>query len=297
MSRVRVAAVQYFMRKVQSYQDFEDQVAGLVETAAGYRADMVVFPEYFTLQLLTLAETRRPVNQQVRDLARQVPRFVNTFSQLAREHSIHIVAGTTPVLAADDQTLTNESFFFSPSGKHAVQGKMHMTRWEDEEWDVKPHDTLKVFDTAFGKVAILICYDVEFPELAREAARRGAYIIVAPSCTDDRNGFLRVRYCAHARCIENQLYVIHTGTVGSLPQIPGISLNYGQAAILTPCDYPFARDGILFEGVANQESMVIGDLDLRLVEESRENGSVLPLRDSLRSREVAERCEIIPFRD
>ena len=295
MSRVRVAAVQYFMRKVQSYQDFVDQVAGLVETAAGYRCDMVVFPEYFTLQLLTLKDTKRPVPAQVRDLARDAPRFIETMGGLAKEHGIYIVAGTTPVLAVDDETLTNESFFFSPSGEHAVQGKMHMTRWETEEWGVTPHDSLKVFDTAFGKVAVLICYDVEFPELAREAARRGAYIIVAPSCTDDRNGFLRVRYCAHARCVENQLYVIHTGTVGSLPQIPAISLNYGQAGILTPCDYPFARDGILSEGVANQESMVIGDLDLGLVEQSRINGSVLPLRDSLRSREVAERCEVVPL--
>jgi len=295
MSRVRVAAVQYFLRKVQSYRDFEDQVSGLVETASDYRCKMVVFPEYFTLQLLTLKNTRRPVPEQVRDLAREAPRFIETMGALAKEHGIYIVAGTTPVMAADGETMTNESFFFSPSGDHAVQGKMHMTRWEDEEWKVQPHDTLKVFDTAFGKVAVLICYDVEFPELAREAARRGAYIIVTPSCTDDRNGFLRVRYCAHARCVENQLYVIHTGTVGSLPQIPAISLNYGQAAILTPCDYPFARDGILAEGVANQESMVIGDLDLGLVAESREKGSVLPLRDSLRSREVAERCEIIPL--
>lgn len=295
MSRVRVAAVQYFLRKVQSYRDFEDQVSGLVETASDYRCKMVVFPEYFTLQLLTLKNTRRPVPEQVRDLAREAPRFIETMGALAKEHGIYIVAGTTPVMAADGETMTNESFFFSPSGDHAVQGKMHMTRWEDEEWKVQPHDTLKIFDTAFGKVAVLICYDVEFPELAREAARRGAYIIVTPSCTDDRNGFLRVRYCAHARCVENQLYVIHTGTVGSLPQIPAISLNYGQAAILTPCDYPFARDGILAEGVANQESMVIGDLDLGLVAESREKGSVLPLRDSLRSREVAERCEIIPL--
>jgi len=292
---VRVAAVQYLLRKVQSYQDFVDQVAGLVETSADYGCRMVVFPEYFTLQLLTLKDTRRPVAAQVRDLARDAPRFVETMGSLAKEHEIYIVAGTTPVMAADDESLTNESYFFTPNGDYAVQGKMHMTRWEDEEWGVVPHDSLKVFDTDFGKVAVLICYDVEFPELAREAARRGAYIIVAPSCTDDRNGFLRVRYCAHARCVENQLYVIHTGTVGSLPQIPGISLNYGQAAILTPCDYPFARDGILHEGIVNQEQVVIGDLDLGLVADSRERGAVLPLRDSVRSREVAERCEVIPL--
>ena len=160
MNRVRVAAVQYWMRPVRKYQDFVDQVAGLVETAAGYRCRMIVFPEYFTLQLLTLRDVKRPVAAQVRDLARDASRFVETMSSLAKEHRIYIVAGTIPVMAADDETLTNECFFFSPSGAHAVQGKMHMTRWEDEEWDVQPHETLKVFDTAFGKVAILICYDV-----------------------------------------------------------------------------------------------------------------------------------------
>src|SRR5690606_25411464 len=124
----------------------------------------------------------------------------------------------------------------------------HMTRFEREEWIVSARDCLKVIETSFGKVAITICYDVEFPELARAAARQGAQILLVPSCTDDRQGFLRVRYCAHSRAIENQMYVIQSSTVGSLPNVPAVSLNYGQAAILTPSDFPFSRDGILAEG-------------------------------------------------
>jgi predicted amidohydrolase len=293
MPRLRVASAQYFIRPVKRYEEFEDQVTGLVQTARGYGARLVVFPEYFTIQLLTLKDYKRPVPEQIRDLATAVPRFVETMSRLARANGTYILAGTIPVLGKDGETLTNEAFFFSPRGEHAVQGKMHMTRFESEHWGVSPFPGLRVFETDLGNVAVLICYDVEFPELAREAARRDVYLMIVPSCTDDRNGFLRVRYCAHARCVENQVYVVHSGTVGSLPMVPAVSLNYGQAAILTPCDYPFAREGILFEGIPNQEMLVIGDLNVELLQEARERGTVLPLRDSQRSREVASALEMV----
>ena len=155
-----------------------------------------------------------------------------------------------------------------------------MTRFEKEEWMVSPGSRLRIFECEYGKFAVAICYDVEFPEIARTAARLGAHFLVVPSCTDDRHGYLRVRYCAQARAIENQMYVIHSPTVGSLPTVPAVSLNYGQAAIYTPSDYAFSRDGLLAEGAVNQESMVIGDINLSLIEQSRLHGTVLPLRDS-----------------
>jgi predicted amidohydrolase len=191
----------------------------------------------------------------------------------------------------DTETLYNECYVFGPTGEWEVQGKMHMTRFEQEEWLVSPHDTFRIFDTEFGKMAVTICYDVEFPELARAAAKEGAYLLIVPSCTDDRQGFLRVRYCAQARAIENQLYVVHSCTVGSLPFVPAVSLNYGQASILTPSDFPFARDGILAEGDINTEMMVIGEVDLDTIEESREHGTVLPLYDSMTRGEVARSIE------
>ncbi|MEO5668699.1 MAG: nitrilase-related carbon-nitrogen hydrolase [Bdellovibrionota bacterium] len=155
-----------------------------------------------------------------------------------------------------------------------------MTRFEKEEWIVSSGRGLKVFETSFAKLAITTCYDVEFPELARAAARAGATILAVPSCTDDRQGFLRVRYCAQARAVENQIYVVHASTVGSLPSLPAVALNYGQASILTPSDYAFPRDGILAEGSANQEQMVIGELDIKTLIASRSGGTVRPLMDS-----------------
>ena len=293
MERIRVAALQYLMRPVKTFEEFRDQVESLIETAADYKCRLLVFPEYFTVQLLTLGDVKRPIERQIRDLTKQVPRFVEMMSAAARRSRLYIVAGTIPVDGKGKDVIHNDSYFFNPKGEFGVQGKLHMTRFETEEWHVSARKRLKIFDTEFGKVAITICYDVEFPELARVAARRGAYVLVVPSCTDDRQGFLRVRYCAQARTIENQMFVIHSPTVGSLPAVPAVSLNYGQAAILTPSDFPFARDGILAEGIPNQETMVIGELNLKTIVEARKSGTVLPLRDSQRTEEVAAKLEII----
>ncbi len=284
--RLRVASVQYWIRPVRSMDEFAQQVEGLVWTAQDYKAHLLVFPEYFTVQLLTLGDLKKPIPEQVRILARREETFVELMSRLARESGLYIVAGTIPVIDDGDERVFNHSLFFAPNGEHAFQGKLHMTRWEREEWLVSPRQRLRIFETDFGPVAIAICYDVEFPEIARAAAREGCYILVVPSCTDERQGYLRVRYCAQARAIENQIYVVLSSTVGSIPMVPAVSLNYGQSAILTPSDFPFARDGILAEGNTNQEMMVIGELNLDTIRESRERGTVLPLRDSITTAEV-----------
>lgn len=293
MERIRVASLQYFIRPVPTIDQFRDQVEALVDTAADYKCQLLVFPEYFTVQLLTLGNIRRPMREQVRDLARQVPRYQEILSAMAQRHHMYIVGGSIPVMDAGDDKLYNECFVFGPSGDFNVQGKLHMTRFESEEWEVSPRSQLRIFETDFGRMAVTICYDVEFPELARVAARAGAHILVVPSCTDDRQGFYRVRYCAHARAIENQMYVVQACTVGSLPMVPAVSLNYGQASILTPSDFPFSRDGIMADGNPNQEMVVIGELNLKTIEETRVTGSVLPLRDSEHTAAVAARMEAV----
>lgn len=288
--QLRVATLQYYIRPVASFRQFAEQVSALLATAADYKARLVVFPEYFTVQLLTLGDLARPIHEQVRDLAGQTPAFLDLVSSLARRHGVYVVAGSIPG-RGESGALHNDCYVFNPRGEQGHQGKLHMTRWEKEEWLVSPRRRLRVFETEFGRMAVAICYDVEFPEIARAAARRGCDLLVVPSCTDDRHGFLRVRYCAQARAIENQMFVVQACTVGSLPMVPAVSLNYGQASILTPSDFSFARDGILAEGQVNSEMMVIGVLDFDALRESREKGTVLPLRDSQTTAAVLAELE------
>jgi predicted amidohydrolase len=231
------------------------------------------------MQLLSYIKEPAPA-MAVRRLARMAPEYEALFTRLAMETGIYIIGGTHPVFQRGK--VFNAAHLFTPNGKVFRQKKVHLTPTESGPYQLSRGHGLYLYHTDFGNIAILICYDVEFPEVARVMAEAGAEILFVPSCTDGREGFCRVRYCAQARAIENQVYVAMTGTVGNLPLVPYMNSNYGQAAIMTPSDYSFARDGIAAEGTINQEQMIVADVDLDLLDEQRVNGSVIPLQDLIK---------------
>ncbi|MBU0747113.1 MAG: carbon-nitrogen hydrolase family protein [Gammaproteobacteria bacterium] len=286
---VRIAAVQYLLRSIDDWAGFENQVRFVMKAAGDYKPQFVMFPEIFTTQLLSFMDTS-DLRTAVRRMDEYTDRYIELFTDLAKRWGVHIIGGSHPTLS--NGQLLNKAYLFSPQGKVFTQDKIHLTRWEKEKWKGDPGHHLTVFDTPHGRIAILICYDIEFPELARMVCEQGADIIFVPSCTDDRQGFWRVRYCCHARAIENQVYVAVTGTVGNLA-VEGLGLHYGQAAIITPSDFPFARDGIAAEGVPNMEQVVIADVDLAKLVTNRVNGTTIPLYDK-RKDVYANVVEVVP---
>jgi len=272
---VRIAAVQYLLRPIHDWSGFENQVRFVMKAAGDYKPQFTVLPEIFTTQLLSFMDTR-DLKAAVRLMDDYTPRYIELFRELAAEWNMFVIGGSHPTLR--DGELLNTAYLFTPGGQVFEQDKIHRTRWEREKWGTAPGNQLRLFDTPFGKIAILICYDIEFPELARIVCEAGADILFVPSCTDDRQGYLRVRYCCHARAIENQVFVAMTSTVGNLP-VEGLGLHYGQASILTPSDFPFARDGIAAEGTPNLEQIVIADVHLPLLEANRISGTTIPLYD------------------
>jgi predicted amidohydrolase/GNAT superfamily N-acetyltransferase len=278
-SRVRIAAFQYLLRPISCFENFATQVEFFVRSAREYRCQFALFPEYFSMQLLSYLREPAPA-RAVRRLAQLTPEYETLFKGLAKESGLYIIAGTHPVIQQGE--LFNAAHLFTPNGQIFRQKKVHLTQTEKGPYQMSRGHGFYVYHTDYGRVAILVCYDVEFPEAARVLAEAGVQIIFVPSCTDERQGFCRVRYCAQARASENQIYVALAGTVGNLPEVPCMATHYGQAAIITPSDYFFARDGIAAEGTVNQEQMVISDVDLNLLEEQRTNGTVLPLRDLIR---------------
>jgi predicted amidohydrolase/GNAT superfamily N-acetyltransferase len=277
--RVRVAAMQYLLRPIESFEEFATQVQFFVRSAAAYGCHFVLFPEYFTMQLLSYLVELSPA-RAVRRLAQLTPDYENLFKRLAEEKQLYIIAGTHPIVQEGE--IFNAAHLFTPNGRVFRQKKVHLTPTEKTLYQLSRGHGFYVYHTDYGRIAILVCYDVEFPEAARMLAEAGAEILFVPSCTDDRQGFCRVRYCAQARAIENQIYVVMTGTVGNQPQVPHMAANYGQAAIMTPSDYFFARDGIAAEGIVNQEQMVMSDVDLDLLQEQRVSGTVVPLKDVIK---------------
>lgn len=275
MSTVRIAAVQYLLRQIRDWDGFENQVRFVLQAAGDYRPQFVLMPEIFTTQLLSFMDTR-DIRNAVRHMHEYTSLYLDLMSDLARQWKVYLVGGSHPTLR--EGKLYNTAYLFTPGGEIFEQDKIHRTRWEREKWDTDPGDQLRLFQTPYGRIAILVCYDIEFPELARMVSAAEADILFVPSCTDDRQGFLRVRYCCHARAIENQVYVAMTSTVGSLP-VEGLGVHYGQAGIITPSDFPFARDGIAAEGTPNVEQIVIADLNLDNLSRNRISGTTIPLYD------------------
>jgi predicted amidohydrolase/ribosomal protein S18 acetylase RimI-like enzyme len=274
--RVRICAVQYQMRRVVNFAEFAKQCEYFVDVASDYKCDFILFPELFTLQLLSFIKADDP-GRAVRKLAATTPEYITLFSRLALRHNINIVGGST--FALEDDHLYNVAYLFHRNGHIDRQYKLHITPNERRWWGVEPGNTFHVFDTDKGKVSIQICYDVEFPELGRLAAEQGAEIFFVPFCTDERYSYLRVRYCAHARCIENHVYVALAGNVGNLPDVDNMDVQYAQSGILTPSDIPFDRDAVAAECTPNIETVIMDDVDLELLSRHKQTGNVLNWRD------------------
>ncbi len=268
---VRVAAVQYYMRPVANFEEFAAQCQFFIDTAGDYRADFVLFPERLTNQLQALVPAERPA-LTARRLTEFTAKYEALFTRMAIKYNVNIVAGTH--MTVEGGNLYNVAYLFRRDGTLAKQYKLHITPAESYWWGVSAGQKLDVFDTDRGKIAILICYDVEFPELARIAASKGANILFVPMNTDLQTGYVRVRSCAQARCIENHVYGVLAGAVGNLPLVSGADIHYGQACVLTPSDVHFAREGVAGVATPNVETMLLHELDLELLRRTRRTGSV-----------------------
>ncbi len=275
---VRVATVQFQQRMLHSFEQFIRNVEYFVDICADYRCDFIVFPELFTLQLLALEERRLTPAESIEALTRYTPRFVEAMQNMAISYNINIIGGSHPT-RTDDGEIQNVAYVFLRDGSVYPREKVHPTPNERSWWGIQGGDDVSIILTDCGPIGVLICYDSEFPELARRLADEGARIIFVPFCTDNRQGYLRVRYCCHARAIENQLYVVMSGNVGNLPNVENMDIQYAQSAILTPCDFPFARDGIAAEASENVETVTIADLNLSDLFWARAEGTVQNLRD------------------
>ena len=268
---VRVATVNYQMRPVESFEDFARQCEFFLDTAADYRADFLLFPELLTNQLFALLPPDRPA-KLARGLGKFTQQYLDFFSRAAIRYNVNVIGGTH--LVVEDGTLYNIAYLFHRDGRIGKQYKIHITPSERRWWGVEPGNRVEVFDTDVGKVSILICYDSEFPELARVATARGARIFFVPYNTDIRAAHIRVRSCTAARCIENHVYAVLSGAIGNLPEVEGADIHYAQAAVLTPSDIAFPRDGIAAQATENVEALILHDLDLATLRRTRRLGSV-----------------------
>lgn len=274
-SVVRLGLVQMQMRATPGLQEFFDYVEFFIDAVSGYQADFVVFPEYINAPLMA------PFNGDgaaaaIRKLAGFTEQIRSFFLQKAVEYNINIVTGSMPLY--ENGQLHNIVYLCRRDGTCDYQLKLHITPSELRDWGMTGGDELKVFDTDCGKIAMLICYDIEFPELGRLLADRGVRLLFVPFCTDTATGYNRVRYCSQARAIENECYVAIAGSVGNLPGVINMDIQYAQSAVFSPSDFAFPNQAIVSETTPNAEATLIADVDTDLLKELNMRGSVRNLR-------------------
>ena len=275
---VRVGTIQYQQRRVKSFEEFAHQVEYFVDVVADYKGDFAVFPELFTMQLLSLENEQIPVSEAIEHLTRYTEPLKKMLSGLAVSYNINIIGGSHPTRDENGDIL-NICYVCLRDGSIHRQAKIHPTPNERYWWNIQGGSELSTIMTDCGPIGVNICYDLEFPELARHLIDQGAQILFVPFCTDERQSYLRVRYCGQARAVENQCYVVLAGNVGNLPNVANMDIQYAQSCILTPCDFPFARDGIAADTTPNVEMVAFADLRLDDLKQARSSGTVQNLKD------------------
>lgn len=272
---IRIGIVQWQMRAVRSVDDLIDQAEFFVSSLSNYKADFALFPEFFNAPLMGLRREQNSV-EAIRFLASFTEVIKKRFAELAITYNINIIAGSMPELR--DGMLYNVSYLLHRDGTIDEQDKIHITPHEKRDWVIDGGNQVKVFDTDAGRVGILICYDSEFPELGRMLAEQNVQIIFVPFWTDTKNGYQRVRLCAQARAIENECYVAIGGSVGNLPRVDNVDIQYAQSAVFSPSDIYFPHDATIAEASPNTEMIIFADVDLDKLKQLNTEGSVTNLR-------------------
>ena len=276
---MKIAAAAYPLTEFAHFAEYEAKLTDWVSEAAGAGADLLVFPEYGAMELSSLGG--RAVSQDIEAALHEVARHQAAVQALhiglAAQFGVHILAASGPAFdpAYPGGRPVNRAVLYGPRGIIGHQDKQIMTRFEREIWHVVTGGPLCLFDTDLGKIGVVICYDSEFPLLARALVEAGAEILLAPSCTDSLAGFTRVRLGAMARALENQCVTVHSPTVGPCDFCPAVDENIGSAAIYGPPDHGFPPTGIIAETRLNAPGWAYADISLDAIREVRRNGGVL----------------------
>jgi predicted amidohydrolase len=273
---MKIAAAAYPLDPLESWTDWREKLSRWVAEAAGQGADLLVFPEYAAMELACLAgpDAAGTVETAMRAVSERIEDADAAMAELAQAYEVHLLSGSAPVFAADEARPVNRVRLFLPDGRAALQDKLIPTRYEREVMDLAPGGPLRLFDTALGRIGVLICYDAEFPLLGRALVEAGAEILLVPSCTDALAGYWRVRIGAMARALEGQCVTVQAPTVGPAPWCPIVDQNAGAAAIYGPPDLGFPETGVLSEGAMNAPGWVFAEVDRDAIAHVRAEGRV-----------------------
>lgn len=276
---INVALAQYPITYHQSFETWQNHTASWVAQAVNLGGKLLVFPEYGSMELVSVfsPEIKADLKLQLEALQGLLSRFQETFIALAKQYDCVIVAPSFPVKIEDK--FVNRAYVFSATGQ-GFQDKWFMTRFETESWGISSIDKqLTVFDINGCRFGIQICYDIEFPIGSHLLAKEKANLIVAPSCTETIRGATRVHVGARSRALEQQVFVGVSQTILEATWSPAVDLNYGFAAVYSSPDAGLPEEGILTQGETNVAKWIVQALDFSKNDFLQHSGQVFNRKD------------------
>lgn len=283
-----VAGAQYPIDPVESLDAWKDKIARWVKEGAETGAELLVFPEYGSIEQ---AHALGPavygdLDATLEAIAELAADRVAHHAELARRHKVHILVGSGPSKRADGRYV-NSAQLVTPNGSVGEQHKLILTPFE-RNWNMAAGDGISVFETSIGTIAMAICYDSEFPYLARAMAKAGAEVLLVPQCTERISGNNRVRTGAMARALENQIAAVTSPTIGDALWSAAVDVNTGAAGIFVPAEFGVSDTGVLAEGRVNEPGWVAATINLHHLRQLRHGGEMRNFTDWLEQPGASE---------
>ncbi|MGE7760342.1 nitrilase-related carbon-nitrogen hydrolase [Peribacillus sp. NPDC097895] len=281
--KIKITACQFRVEKVSSFNEFQIQVEDLISQVPE-NSDYIIFPELVTIGL-SAAFGELDASSIIK-IDEYTSQYINLFRSISRKRKQVIIAGSH--LERRENEYFNIAYIFDKDGSYVEHKKTHIFPAE-AKWQTSEGNDLEVYSIGPVKIGIAVCYEAEIPEISRILAVNGADIIFCPSYTFTEAGFWRVRHCAHARAIENQVFFVHCPTVGE----PGAPLpnGYGRASILSPCDNAWPANGIVAEAEMNEHTVITGTVEMDELYENRQSGAATTFKDRNRRKEMYAKYE------
>ena len=271
---MKIAAACYPIDWIGGYFGLVEKYDAWVAQAADEGAELLVFPEYAAMELACFAgkAVAADLTGSMAAVSEMLPAYWDMCAELARRHGVYLLTGSGPCRAGG--VWVNRAMFFGPDGGRQKHDKQIATPWERALMGIAPGAPLTLMETALGRVGVLICYDAEFPLLARALVDAGAEVLLVPSQTEAASGYNRVRIGAMARALEGQCVTVQAVTQGQAPWNPVVDENAGAAGIYAPPDHGLPATGVIAQGGMNQPGWTIGTVDLTQLHRAREAGEV-----------------------
>ncbi|GIU72427.1 MAG: hydrolase [Candidatus Nitrosocaldaceae archaeon] len=273
---VKIATTEFRLKPYNDFKGFEEDVISMLDKATD--ADIILFGEWFTLGLL-YSLTDKPDHKDVIKIAEYTDDLIGLLNREARDRRITIIAGST---VEEENNRYYDTCFVFHKDKVFKHRKTHLFPLERELWKLDEYDKINAIQLDDLKIGICICYESQIPECSRALVLQGCNILFCPSFTITNAGYNRIRYSCHARCIENQVIMVLSSSIGNLGFVKGI----GKSAILSPCDKPWPDNGIIVEC---EDDIAIADINIDDINITREKGAARTHKDRIRKNELYKR--------